>query len=267
MAMEYLGLTAMTFVLTGVDTIGGENRVVEIDEAKIGKRKYNRGRWVGGYWIFGGFERNTGRLFVVQWKSYRDLNNHGFEHLTVNHSVNFVDPDCGAHTNNIDRIWRDVRSSIPRQTGESPISRRNFVISMLASRDLAHCRPVLGIGGPLVFPISEPAVSMVRGDHKLFTLVKDNKEDQMKGLWLLANERLIDSRRMPYLTLDQEGQKRKDRRSKASSANQGCNKSLENIKIRQGALVNECLNSCAKVAATGPESSVSPIADVPTALP
>ncbi|EFN82675.1 hypothetical protein EAI_02718, partial [Harpegnathos saltator] len=35
-------------------------------------------------------------------------------HLTVNHSYNFVDPDIGAHTQNIERIWREVRSNIPR---------------------------------------------------------------------------------------------------------------------------------------------------------
>ena len=27
------------------------------------------------------------------WKSYNCLNNEGFQHLTVNHTYNFVDPD------------------------------------------------------------------------------------------------------------------------------------------------------------------------------
>ncbi|XP_025264891.1 uncharacterized protein LOC112638075 [Camponotus floridanus] len=121
--------------------IGGKGIVVEIDEAKIGKRKYNRGRLVTGKWIFGGFERGTGKAFIVpvknrtaetllsvikqwilpkttiisdMWRAYDCLNNEGFIHLTVNHSMNFVDPETGAHTQNIERTWREVRANIPR---------------------------------------------------------------------------------------------------------------------------------------------------------
>ncbi|XP_024888850.1 uncharacterized protein LOC112465514 [Temnothorax curvispinosus] len=121
--------------------LGGPNIIVEIDEAKIGKRKYNRGRIIDGKWIFGGYERGTKKIFIVPvqdrtektllelikewilpgttimsdcWKSYNCLNSEGFQHLTVNHSMNFVDPDTGAHTQNIERVWREVRANIPR---------------------------------------------------------------------------------------------------------------------------------------------------------
>lgn len=122
--------------------LGGIGTVVEIDEAKFGRRKYNRGRIIEGKWIFGGFQRNNKNIFLVPvenrtsqtllaviqewilpgttivsdcWKSYDILRNEGFEHLKINHSLNFVDPqDPQVHTQNIERTWRNVRGGIPR---------------------------------------------------------------------------------------------------------------------------------------------------------
>ncbi|KFM77105.1 hypothetical protein X975_21447, partial [Stegodyphus mimosarum] len=37
----------------------------------------------------------------------------GFEHLKVNHSLTFVDPDSGCHTNTIESTWRHVKASLP----------------------------------------------------------------------------------------------------------------------------------------------------------
>jgi len=37
--------------------IGGNGLIVEIDEAKFGRRKYNRGRLITGQWLLGGIER------------------------------------------------------------------------------------------------------------------------------------------------------------------------------------------------------------------
>lgn len=47
------------------------------------------------------------------WKAYNCLQDEGYTHLRVNHSQNFVDPQTGAHTNNIEQIWREVRATIP----------------------------------------------------------------------------------------------------------------------------------------------------------
>ncbi|XP_071652821.1 uncharacterized protein [Temnothorax longispinosus] len=123
------------------EKLGGPGRTVEIDEAKIGHRKYNRGRLLKSNWIFGGYERESKKIFIVPvedrtektllacikewimpgttivsdcWKSYNCLNNEGFQHLTVNHTYNFVDPDTGAHTQHIERVWREVRANIPK---------------------------------------------------------------------------------------------------------------------------------------------------------
>jgi len=35
------------------EVLRGTGVVVEIYEAKIGHRKYNRGRWVDGFWVLG----------------------------------------------------------------------------------------------------------------------------------------------------------------------------------------------------------------------
>lgn len=52
------------YVING-QKIGGPGVVVEIDESKFGKRKYHRGHYVEGQWVFGGYERGTGRIFMV----------------------------------------------------------------------------------------------------------------------------------------------------------------------------------------------------------
>lgn len=120
--------------------LGGPGKTVEVDEAKFGKQKYHRGRVIEGQWVFGGFERGSKRLFLVPvpdrtketligcikewilpgthivsdcWASYSSLSVEGYTHSTVNHSINFVDPDTGASTQNIERVWRDVRRDIP----------------------------------------------------------------------------------------------------------------------------------------------------------
>jgi len=112
------------WILSKQQSIGGENKIVELDEAKIEKRKYNTGR-ILGQWVFGGIERSTQKVFVLpvpcrntetllpiirkyvapgsiihtdQWRAYDALRNENYIHRTVNHSTNFVNPDTGPHT-------------------------------------------------------------------------------------------------------------------------------------------------------------------------
>ena len=121
--------------------LGCPGVVVEIDEAKFGKQKFNTDGVIDATWVFGGFERGSKNCFLVQvpsrgsdvlldviktwirpgttvisdcWKAYDCLSTEGFVHQSVNHSMIFVDPHSGAHTQNIKRIWREVRGGIPR---------------------------------------------------------------------------------------------------------------------------------------------------------
>ena len=47
------------------EKIGGEGKVVQIDESKFGKRKYHRGHKVEGQWVFGGIEDGSRKCFMV----------------------------------------------------------------------------------------------------------------------------------------------------------------------------------------------------------
>ena len=140
--------------------IGGPGKIVEIDESKFGRRKYHRGRVVEGQWVFGGICRETKECFVVPvssrdkatllpiiqdrilpgtcvmselWRAYNCLNDEGFQHLTVNHSLNFVDPDTGAHTQNIENTWWVAKRSLP-QTGRSRDMFENYLLEFLWCR-------------------------------------------------------------------------------------------------------------------------------------
>jgi hypothetical protein len=92
-----------------------------------------------GQWVFGGVERESGKTFFVPvpdrsaetlmavirdwivpgttdisdcWEAYCDLEEQGYPHLTVNHSIGFVGPVSGAHTNTIECQWRRLKASI-----------------------------------------------------------------------------------------------------------------------------------------------------------
>lgn len=120
--------------------IGGVGFTVEVDEGKFGKRKYNRGRFVDGQWVLGGICRETKKCFLVPvnkrdrstlipiivanimpgttivsdcWRAYNILSEMDYTHLTVNHSINFVDPETGAYTQTIESTWWQIKRGLP----------------------------------------------------------------------------------------------------------------------------------------------------------
>ena len=112
---------------------------VQIDESCFGKRKYDRGRiGSGAVWVFGACDAQRGGdvymipvvkrdadtlLPIIQswcpqgaiinsdcWAAYNRLDQIGFEHYTVNHSQNFVNPLTEEHTQRIESLWSSAKN-------------------------------------------------------------------------------------------------------------------------------------------------------------
>ena len=55
-----------------------------------------------------------------QWRAYNGIvgiHGGGFIHQTVNHSLNFVDPNTGANTQRIERSWEAAKERNKRHNG------------------------------------------------------------------------------------------------------------------------------------------------------
>ena len=124
--------------------IGGNNQIVNIDEAVLLKRKYQRGRTVPTVWMLGGYDTLSKKAFLhivpdrkrdtvipiikkyVEEKSIihtdkfviydclndlvNDNNEKIYIHRNVNHSENFVDPITGVHTQFIEGFFSKFRT-------------------------------------------------------------------------------------------------------------------------------------------------------------
>lgn len=133
------------------DKLGGFNVIVEIDESKFYRAKYNRGRMLGkDYgWVFGLIERGTNkvRLFPVEdrssntllpiiaqnvkprsivvsdgWASYGGIStlSDRFKHSWVNHRIEFVNSnDPTVHTQSIEATWGAIKRSMHHLSGTS----------------------------------------------------------------------------------------------------------------------------------------------------
>ncbi|XDV13931.1 hypothetical protein PO909_002229 [Leuciscus waleckii] len=127
--------------------VGGLNICVHIYESKFRhRRKYARGRYGGAWrrksWVFGMVEIMPSRKPVLrlvdkrdkttllpiiekhvkrgsiihsdEWRAYSTLSERGYQHHTVNHSIHFVNPLTGVHTQTIERAWANFKTEVWR---------------------------------------------------------------------------------------------------------------------------------------------------------
>ena len=131
--------------------LGGPGTICQIDESLFShKQKYHRGRIARDpIWVFGivdtSFKPARGFMEVVanrsadvllpiisrvcrpetvihsdQWAAYRQIQDRcGLSHRTVNHSVHFVDPSSGVHTQHIESYWARMKQKIKAMKGAS----------------------------------------------------------------------------------------------------------------------------------------------------
>ena len=128
--------------LGGLDPVTME-AIVEVDETKYFHHKYMRGQWHEGHWVFEGIEHvnphNNHRAatlnpilqqFVAEgsmvntdlWAAYNGIEQlpEGYGHTTVNHSVNFVNPnDPVAHTKGIESFWAYAKKKLKRMSNSN----------------------------------------------------------------------------------------------------------------------------------------------------
>lgn len=137
---------------------GDRETPVQVDESyHQGRRKYKRGRLLAGDkkgmkeefgpWVVGLYShaydvrfelvpnRSSNTLVKLvkhyvepgstvvtdEWKGYSRVRYHSFDHYTVNHSVNYVDPHTHFHTQAIERAWVETKAYMKRARGAGPM--------------------------------------------------------------------------------------------------------------------------------------------------
>ena len=153
------------WLIANPSPIGGPGVIVELEEAKFGKKKYIKRAYREGQWVLGGADRNTGQCFLLpcpgnkrdaptllplifrwilpgsvvytdEWAAYNGLTAATYTHESVNHSIQFVDPSTGVHTNTQEGLW--AKKAIP----EVGVPRSSFYkyryMAEMKIVDLAH---------------------------------------------------------------------------------------------------------------------------------
>ena len=85
-------------------------------------------------------------MWSDEWAAYRRVQQLPpvTQHQTVNHSIEFVNPTTGVHTQNLESYWNRVKTKFKRMKGvqESMLSSYldEFGVSAMGVLDPLHCR-------------------------------------------------------------------------------------------------------------------------------
>ena len=145
---------------------------IQIDESHFFKAKHNVGKHLAlpQLWVFGAIDQVTRRVVVESvesrdadtllpiivsttvpgstvfsdmWKAYNQLSAIGYTHQTVNHKVNFVDPQTGVHTNRVEGMWglikRWMRRKDCRHRSTFDAHLHEWAFRQNVARDFATC--------------------------------------------------------------------------------------------------------------------------------
>ena len=136
----------VTYFLKHPEKIGGQGRVVEIEDNMSSNREYSHGGILSKQLVLGGYDPVGKKGFLVpvpvkdaatllpivkhwvfpgttvqsdMWQAYRQLDNVDHPNQTVKHTLTFVDPVNDAATNDQDELWREVKIELLEEHGST----------------------------------------------------------------------------------------------------------------------------------------------------
>ncbi|KII70792.1 hypothetical protein RF11_14952 [Thelohanellus kitauei] len=120
--------------------IGGPGLTVEIGDSNFGPKEYRSGTIIEDVWVLGGICRENNECFLVQvpsrdtntlmqiilkhvlpgtkivtrcLKTYCSSSDPDFDHLKVNHNINFMDPETRTGTQKLVSTWSQLKRKLP----------------------------------------------------------------------------------------------------------------------------------------------------------
>ncbi|KCZ78426.1 hypothetical protein H311_00547, partial [Anncaliia algerae PRA109] len=138
--------------------LGGPGRVVQIDESLFVRRKNNSGRMPNINWVFGGIDCLSKECFLLPvaqrnactlipiirtyirpgsiimsdlWKAYDTVSHYDYEHLRVNHKIQFVNHETGANTQGIENLWMNAKRRNKKECGTKSELLESYLIEFM----------------------------------------------------------------------------------------------------------------------------------------